>query len=148
MEESLKKITFPCPHCERFMSIFADGQEESVSYNCPSCQNQITLRRLNQTQADACPACGTNKLYQHKDFNKKLGIILFLIGAVLAPWTYYLSLVIALAIDAALYPFFPWMQVCYNCHAELRGWPKNEELDRFNHEIAAHFEYKDNLKKT
>ena len=71
-----------------------------------------------------------------------------MIGALLAPWTYYGSLVMALIIDACLYPFFPWMQVCYRCDAEIRGWPKSPSLDRFNHEIGAHYEYRMEQKAT
>jgi hypothetical protein len=70
-----------------------------------------------------------------------LGLVIFLIGAVLAPWTYYISLFVALILDFLLYPLFPWMNVCYKCKAEFRGWEKNPKWDRFNHEVAAHFEY-------
>ena len=89
-----------------------------------------------------CPVCADTKFYQHKDFNKKIGFLIFAIGAILVPWTYAISLIVALILDASLYPFFPWMSVCYNCKSEFRGWPKNPALDRFDHETAAHYEYK------
>lgn len=140
--KEFKRLSFSCPHCEAFQSLDFENPKSDLTFNCAGCQKPIDLRRLNQEQADACPLCGCKDLHQHKDFNKKVGLAIFIIGAVFAPWTYYLSLLVALAIDAALFPFYPWMAVCYKCHTELRGWPKNPRLDRFNHEIAAHYEYR------
>ena len=122
--------------------VVADDRAE-IEFACGSCQKPISLTHLEQKELKICPRCDNTELYQHKDFNKKVGFVIFLAGAALAPWTYYISLFVALLIDAALYPFFPWMSVCYRCKSELRGWPKNPKLDRFNHERAAHYEYKD-----
>ena len=136
-----KSVLIFCPHCEQGQTLIADTQNEQLDFSCGACQKNITLTRLDQDFVDSCCICRCKDLHQHKDFNKKLGLGLFLIGAVLAPWTYYASLIATLAIDAALYPFFPWMAVCYKCGAEHRGWPKNSRLDRFNHDVAAHYEY-------
>lgn len=145
----MKHITFGCPQCQALQTLtLDDATEAEVSFGCPQCQHPLSLTRLKQEHIHGCPACGCKDLHQHKDFNKKLGIALFVVGAVFAPWTYYISLVVALIIDALLFPFFPWMAVCYKCHAEMRGWPKNPELDRFNHEIAAHYEYREEHKST
>lgn len=137
----MKKISFDCPECAAFQTLQMDAEQDTLTVPCGHCQNKLHLKDLNQETLESCPVCGNEELYQHKDFNKKLGLLVFLVGAVFAPWTYYLSLVGALILDAALYPFFPWMQVCYHCKSELRGWKKNEQLDRFNHETAAHYEY-------
>lgn len=142
-----KQITFGCLHCQSLQTIsLNDSLAETLNFNCPSCETPIELKRLLQNNIEGCSVCGCKDLHQHKDFNKALGLTLFIIGALLAPWTYYISLFVALIIDAALYPFFPWMAVCYKCHAEFRGWPKNPNLDRFNHEIGAHYEYREEAK--
>lgn len=142
MAQSEKKsVTFFCPKCEQSQSLVKTDLGELLEFPCGACKETILLTRLNQENVDSCCLCRSKDLYQHKDFNKTLGIALFLIGAVLAPWTYYASLFVALILDAALYPLFPWMAVCYKCETEHRGWPKNPRLNRFNHEIAAHYEY-------
>jgi hypothetical protein len=140
----MKSITFDCPQCKRLQVLSLNDEHKELEFPCASCNHPIHLKNLDQTTIDVCPACNCNKLHQHKDFNKKIGIGLFIVGAIFAPWTYYGSLIAALAIDAALYPFFPWMNACYQCESEMRGWPKNPSLDRFNHEIAAHYEYRKN----
>ena len=139
----MKSIKFDCPHCKAFQTLTLPNESQSeFSFDCLGCKKQILISRLAGKTISGCPVCGCKDLYQQKDFPKKLGIALFLIGAVFAPWTYYLSLIVALIIDAILYPFFGWMQICYKCFTETRGWEKSPDLDRFNHEIGAHYEYR------
>lgn len=137
-----KSITLDCTQCQANQTIVIADDRAEIEFACGQCKTLITLVGLQQKALDTCPRCQNEELYQHKDFNKIIGGLVFLVGAILAPWTYYASLFIALLIDAALYPFFPWMSVCYRCKSELRGWLKNPKLDRFNHERAAHYEYK------
>lgn len=137
----MKKISFDCPECAHFQTLSFSGEQKTIDFKCGHCQHALTLQGLEVPILDTCPVCQTEKLYQHKDFNKTIGFLVFIVGAILIPWTYAISLIVALAIDALLYPFFPWMQVCYFCKSELRGFAHNPKLDRFNHETAAHFEY-------
>lgn len=74
---------------------------------------------------EVCLACGSNKLYTQKDFNRKLGLAIVVVGAVLSPWTYGLSLVACMGIDYALYYFVPEVTVCYACDAIHRGFEHN-----------------------
>lgn len=141
MNEPLKKISLDCPHCQSFLTVALQGAPESFSFACNHCQGKVALTRPGEDPIATCPVCGSGDFYQHKDFNKRIGLIVFVAGAALVPWTYAISLLAALAIDAALYPFFPWMSVCYSCKSEFRGWGKNPRLDRFSHEIAAKYEY-------
>lgn len=122
------------------LDIGHQATEAKQIFPCPQCQKEIHLTRTNQDTVHQCSICNCKDLHQHKDFNKKIGLTLFIVGAIFAPWTYYVSLIVALIIDACLYPYFPWMIVCYKCLAEFRGWPKNDRLERFNHEIAAHYD--------
>lgn len=142
LDNNQKSITFACPECDRWQTLYIESSSKSeIDIPCGACGKSVQLTRLTNEHVDSCCVCRCKDLHQHKDFNKKIGLALFIAGACLAPWTYYISLVLALIIDALLYPFFPWMAVCYKCSAEHRGWPKNSRLDRFNHEIAAHYEY-------
>lgn len=141
MSTLTRKISFECESCQAWQTLEFGHEQKELQLQCGYCQNQIHLQNLDQNPVETCLYCKCTDLYQHKDFNKKVGIGLFVVGAIFAPWTYYLSLIGALLVDAALFPFFPWMQVCYQCHSEFRGWSKNEKLDRFNHETAAHYEY-------
>lgn len=141
-----KSITLECTNCQMSQTLVITDDREQIEFACGQCQTAITLVGLQQKELNTCPRCQNKELYQHKDFNKTIGGLIFLTGAILAPWTYYASLFVALLIDAALYPFFPWMSVCYRCKSEWRGWLKNPKLNRFNHERAAHYEYNKTLR--
>ncbi len=140
-----KSLTFDCPSCQAWQTLILEAPKPTLTIPCGACTVPLDFARLDQTVIEGCPRCGEHRLYQHKDFNKKTGLVVFLLGVtgslLFYEHVYYLPLLIALIIDASLYPFFPWMQICYRCETELRGWPKNPALDRFSHEIAAHFEY-------
>ena len=47
--------------------------------------------------------CGCQNLYRKKDFNQVIGCLIILIGAILVPWTYGLSLIIISLVDFLLY---------------------------------------------
>lgn len=72
-----------------------------------------------------CLACGSDKLFTQKDFNRKLGVAIVIAGAAASPWTYGLSLVACMGIDYALYYFVPEIAVCYACDAIHRGFAHN-----------------------
>jgi len=74
---------------------------------------------------EVCLACGSDKLYTQKDFNRKLGLMVVLVGAALSPWTYGMSLVACMGIDYGLYYFVPEIAVCYACDAIHRGFEHN-----------------------
>lgn len=141
-ENFKRTISFACQHCHAFQTIILQEAKKDLIFPCGQCQKQLIFNHLDQEHVKTCPVCSCKDLHQHKDFNKTIGLGIFLVGATLAPWTYYASLFAALALDAMLYPFFPWMIACYQCKAEIKGWSKNPKLDRFNHEMAAHYEYR------
>ena len=72
-----------------------------------------------------CVSCGSKRLYSQKDFNRVLGVGIVVIGAVLSPWTYGLSLVACMAIDYGLYYLVPEITICYACDAIHRGFAHN-----------------------
>jgi len=72
-----------------------------------------------------CLACGSERLFAQKDFNRKLGVAVVIVGAVLSPWTYGASLVVCLLFDYGLYYLVPEITVCYGCDAIHRGFSHN-----------------------
>lgn len=83
-----------------------------------------------------CPLCGCPDLYRQRDFNRRLGIGIIVVGAVLAPFTHYLSLPLFAAIDFLIYYFVPDVVLCYHCQAALRGYPGAKEIPLFDLNIS------------
>lgn len=83
-----------------------------------------------------CLVCGHPELYTQKAFPRALGIAVVLVAAVLAPFTWYLSLVGAAVVDCALYHLAPDLVACYACRSEHRGFAREPRHPRFDREIA------------
>jgi hypothetical protein len=87
---------------------------------------------------ESCRSCGAKDLYLQKDFPRKIAIPIVIAAAILVPWTYGISLIVAAIIDFVIYRRTKWMTVCYKCRAEYRGFhnnPKHKEFDRHLDEL-------------
>ena len=122
-------LEWRCPECQR-----PDYQDldRKRSLTCSHCHHTAPYVEGALDDSDGvvdpatrCVACGYDRLFAQKDFNRKIGLLLVLIGAVLSPWTYGLSLVIFMALDYGLYRFVPEITVCYGCEAIHRGFEHN-----------------------
>jgi phage FluMu protein Com len=127
-------VAFRCEGCGRAVSAEA-SREADVPIACPRCGRTSTLHAaaVNETGGlRACVRCCCPDLYRHRDFDKRIGLAVVALAAVLAPFTYYLSLLAAAAIDAALYLRLPDLYGCYRCRARHRRFapaPRPEPFD-------------------
>ena len=79
-----------------------------------------------------CARCGLDRLYVQKDFNKKAGLWVFVVAAVLSVPTWGLSLLAATLIDLVLYYSLGDATLCYGCGAVHRGFPRNPAHGTFD----------------
>jgi len=133
------EVAFPCPVCGREAVAGLDGHGR-----CSGCGAEASLAvppAVAETRLlDHCLACGGALLYVQRDFNQKAGLAVVVVGAVLAPFTYYVSLFAAAGIDAALYLLLPEITVCYRCHAHYRGFARNPRHEAFDLHIAEQYD--------
>jgi len=122
-------IEWRCPSCQHPHQQQLEGAN---LLHCPECGHEqpYTPGTLDASGAvvdplQACIVCGYECLFAQKDFNKKIGLAVVVIGAVLSPWTYGLSLVACMALDYGLYHFVPEITVCYGCDAIHRNFDHN-----------------------
>jgi hypothetical protein len=135
------EVAFSCPSCRQEAVAGLDGQGR-----CASCAAAAPLDVPEAVRAtrvvEQCLACGGAQLYVQRDFNQKAGLAVVVVGAVLAPFTYYISLFAAAAIDAALYLMLPEITVCYRCHAHYRGFARNPRHEAFDLHLAEQYDPK------
>ncbi|MEE9217711.1 MAG: hypothetical protein V3U98_01445 [Acidobacteriota bacterium] len=115
-----------CPKCDQRLLL----QPGAPTPECPHCRQPFPARAPApppESPLPACSVCGGSAFYLQKDFNQNLGCLIFLVGAVLAPFTHYLSLLIGLALDLVLYLALPYATVCYTCRSIFRGYPRNPD---------------------
>lgn len=144
MAKSLPWIDVPC-ECDRFVPLEVDPQSGApAEARCKECGH---VRALAPGRLDpdgglwACQVCGHPELYTNKDFPKALGLGLVVVAAVLAPFTNYISLFVAAAIDAGLWFLLPETVYCYVCEAEHRGFAANPRHPRFDLQISDRLKY-------
>jgi hypothetical protein len=132
------EIAFVCGGCGGEALAGLDGPGR-----CPACGLETALELpadvRQSRRLERCPACGNAQLYVQRDFNQKAGLAVVVVGALLAPFTYYLSLVGAAALDALLYLMLPEITVCYRCRAHFRGFARNPAHHAFDLHIAEQY---------
>jgi hypothetical protein len=117
----------------------ASGSPANSSVECAACKRVHELHRGNITPDNGlvgCVVCSHPELYTRKSFPTWLGMTIVVAAAVLAPWTNYLSLVAAAALDGVLYLLVRDVVACYVCRAEHRGFGAQPRHPRFDREIA------------
>jgi Zn finger protein HypA/HybF involved in hydrogenase expression len=133
------EIAFRCPHCEAEATANPEGHGR-----CPACGTAtdlpVSASLRDERIVDRCPACEGQQLYVQRDFNQKVGLLVVVVGAVLAPFTpYYSSLFVAALVDAALYAVLPEITICYRCLAHFRGFRRNPRHEPFDLHVAEQY---------
>jgi hypothetical protein len=125
----MPSVHFLCPNCE--VRLWRESGE--VPRACDRCgaPNQVTAPPAN-ANLDRCAACGHEQLYFQKDFNRKTGIALVVVGAAFVPWTYGLSLLGVTILDYVVWRMVKDVIVCYRCQAVHRGYPANPAIKPFD----------------
>ncbi|HXH38267.1 MAG TPA: hypothetical protein VNN08_06540 [Thermoanaerobaculia bacterium] len=125
----MPSVHFLCLQCEQRLG--RDAGE--VSRPCDFCgaANGVAAPEADAI-IDRCGSCGHEELYFQKDFNRKTGIALVVIGSIFVPWTYGLSLLGVTILDYIVWRIVKDVIVCYDCQAVHRGYPPNPALKPFD----------------
>lgn len=135
-------VSFACPQCHAGQEwVHVEG---ATGTTCRRCQHEqpIFPRALEDGQLVACPLCGLKVLYKQKDFRQAIGCLVVLVAAVLAPFTYYVSLVVAALIDLVIYSLSGEVVICYryDCRAHMRHFSPGPAVKPFD--LSIHDYYK------
>lgn len=108
---------------------------------------ELSGRELHRERVTAggglagCLSCGHPELYTQRDFPRVLGLAIVLSAAALAPFTRYVSLVVAALLDALLYLVARKVVVCYVCGARHSGFAREPRHPRYDLGIAERLRY-------
>lgn len=122
-------LEWRCPDCRKPSLQELDDERRLVCEHCgharPYAEGSLDGSGQLADPVPHCIACGYSRMFSQKDFNKKLGIAVVVVGAALSPWTYGASLLACMALDYGLYYVVPEITVCYGCDAIHRGFEHN-----------------------
>ncbi len=125
------EISANCSECLQCIDV-----KVTASAACPHCGTPLLIHATqdfhDSGKLDQCPLCGAAHLYRQKDFNRKLGIGIVILGVAASYFTYGISLVVGALIDWAIYKSVGEVACCYKCHAVFRGFSDTPNLEGFN----------------
>ena len=131
-------VEFVCEQCEK--DNLTNLLEETIVIKCSHCdhETQKTLTKSMQAggKLDRCVLCDKIRFYVQKDFNPRLGIIIFAIGVLFSYHTYFVSLFVATLIDFILYQVLKTVTICYHCRAVYREFEEDPTHRGFDHNLA------------
>jgi hypothetical protein len=143
------EINTYCPGCGN--GLFLDAHPPAGSVPCRRCGGGREAKGVGRSAPDgsvtACGFCGGSEFYRQKDFNRKLGLIILVLGfgsalcgaALLGDLWFFWILIGMAVLDLALYRLLPEVQVCYACQAIYRGIPIPSSVEAFD--LALHDQY-------
>ena len=79
-----------------------------------------------------CAVCSHDQVYVQKDFNRRTGIALVVLGSIFVPWTYGLSLLGVTALDYVVWRMVKNVIVCYECQSVHRGYAAAPSVGHFD----------------
>lgn len=138
------EVTITCPSCGSGIHVIPSAT--AIGAKCDVCQHEMPVTFNTDHEAGKlceCPVCSRKDFYQQKDFNRKIGVTLFVIAAILSIWTYGLSFVALWLVDLVLFKKLGTIAICYKCQTIFRKVTNIEEIRAFDHEMNDRVIYAD-----
>jgi len=141
---SAMTVTMTCTECGSGINILPSTDAKAAE--CDVCQEKIAVQ-FNEEHLQGvlkdCPCCQRKDFYKQKDFNRKIGVILFVLAAIASIWTYGLSLIALWMVDFFLFRKLSQIAICYKCQTIFRNVANIEDIHDFNHEMNDRIIYSD-----
>ena len=129
-----------CRGCNKRIEFEFSSDSET---QCPLCTKPIkiflTKAISSNSHLDQCLICECEHVYRHRDFNRKLGVALVVIGIALAYFTYGISILVLTAFDFWLYKKVGEVISCYRCGTVYREPPGIDGAEIFNLSLADYY---------
>ena len=102
----------------------------------------------DHNRVDRCAVCDCETVYVQKDFNRTLGLSIFIGGAIISlvlygfeqVWLAFAVLLGCAAADGLLYKVLPHVTICYKCHAQYREFKGNPDNQAFELGLAEKYD--------
>ena len=140
----MMEVQITCTECGSSIEVLPDHQAKKVQCDvCHKVQDVNFTKEHESSILKECPVCSRQDFYKQKDFNRKIGVMLFVIAAILSIWTYGLSLVALYLVDLFLFRKLAMVAICYKCRTNFRRVANMSEIRDFDHEMNDRIVYAD-----
>ncbi len=140
----MMQVQITCAGCGSGVTVVPSLEANAAK--CDVCSHVTPLKFTNDhihSHLVDCPVCERKDFYQQKDFNRKIGVALFVVAACLVPWTYGLSLLALYLLDVFLFRRLSMIAICYKCKTIFRQIENIKEIREFDHEMNDRIVYSD-----
>jgi DNA-directed RNA polymerase subunit RPC12/RpoP len=140
----MMSVQITCSQCGSSIEVHPDMKADKV--HCEICQHVQDAKFNADHEAGVlkeCPVCSRQDFYKQKDFNRKIGVALFILAAILSIWTYGLSLVALYLVDLFLFRKLAMVAICYKCKTNFRSLTNMSEIRDYDHEMNDRIVYSD-----
>jgi hypothetical protein len=137
-------VQITCPGCGSGVTVKPAVAAEKAS--CDICKHIMDVKFTPAHERDElceCAVCARQDFYQQKDFNRMIGVTLFVIAAILSIWTYGISLIVLYLVDVFLFRRLKPIAICYKCRTIYRGVRNIDQIRDFDHEMNDRIVYSD-----
>lgn len=137
-------VTITCPGCGSGIHVLPN--QNALQARCEICENLVDVKFTSEHEASTlcqCPVCSRKDFYQQKDFNRKIGVTLFVLAAIASIWTYGLSFVALWLVDLVLFKKLGSIAICYKCQTIFRKVANIDQIRPFDHEMNDRVIYAD-----
>jgi hypothetical protein len=133
-------VHFTCPECGSGVHVYPNTQNDAAQ--CDICQHEFAVKFSPEQEKGIvkdCPLCARQDFYSQPDFNRKLGVILYLIPTAICLFLGLIYGILAFfclwMLDFFLFRRLKKVAICYNCQTIFRGAANIDEIAPFNHEM-------------
>lgn len=140
----MMEIQITCKECGSSVDVAPTMDADKA--HCDVCGHDTPVKFTAAHMEDKlleCPVCERQDFYKQKDFNRKIGVALFVIAAILSIWTYGLSLVALYLVDLFLFRRLAMVAICYKCQTNFRSIANMQDIRDFDHEMNDRIVYSD-----
>ena len=97
-------VQLTCENCGSGIHVYPDAKADKAK--CDICNHEHSVQFSQEHEEGtlkSCPSCGRKDFYGQRDFNRKIGVALFVIAAIASIWTYGISFIVLYAFDFFLF---------------------------------------------
>ena len=146
-------VLFTCKNCGSAIHVYPEASAHKIE--CDVCKSEEIVnfnKDHEQSILKDCPRCERKDFYSQKDFNRKLGVMLFVLAAVIStimlyfginPIWYLITFVVLYALDFFLFRRLKAIAICYKCQTIFKQVANIDEIPGFDHEMNDRIIYSD-----
>ncbi len=140
----MMEVQITCKGCGSSIEVLPDHLAHKVECDvCKHVQDVKFTAEHEEGTLKECPVCARMDFYKQVDFNRKVGVALFVIAAILSIWTYGMSLVVLWLVDIFLLKKLNLVAICYKCQTNFRRLKCFHDIRDFDHEMNDRIVYAD-----